>query len=137
MLSEYHEIIEFGATELKLWPVKDTYVHSHTEQLLLTCVLCCVCVGAGKTTLISVLTGLYEPTSGQARIAGYNIATDISSVHTHMGVCPQFDIQHASLTSEEHLLFYARLKGVRPSREAVVVEKALRQVLATELICVR
>ncbi len=87
-----------------------------------------MCVGAGKTTLISVLTGLYEPTSGQARIAGYNIATDISSVHTHMGVCPQFDIQHASLTSEEHLLFYARLKGVRPSREAVVVEKALRQV---------
>ncbi len=90
-----------------------------------------VYIGAGKTTLISVLTGLYEPTSGQARIAGYNIATDINDIHGHMGVCPQFDIQHASLTAEEHLLFYARLKGVKRSREGVVVERALRQVYCT------
>ena len=92
------------------------------------CVLLFNLLGAGKTTLISVLTGLYESTSGQARIAGYDIATDITSIHTHMGVCPQFDIQHPSLTSEEHLLFYARLKGVKRRREKVVVERALRQV---------
>lgn len=75
-----------------------------------------------------MLTGLYEPTSGKARIAGYDIDTDINDVHSHMGVCPQFDIQHASLTAEEHLLFYARLKGVKRSREKAVVERALRQV---------
>jgi len=40
------------------------------------CVLPCV-PGAGKTTLISVLTGLYEPTSGTARIAGYDIETEV------------------------------------------------------------
>ena len=33
--------------------------------------------GAGKTTLISVLTGLYEPTRGKARIAGYDIQTEV------------------------------------------------------------
>ena len=33
--------------------------------------------GAGKTTLISVLTGLYEPTRGTARIAGYDIQTEV------------------------------------------------------------
>ena len=33
--------------------------------------------GAGKTTLISVLTGLYEPTRGTARIAGYDITTEV------------------------------------------------------------
>ena len=48
-------------------------------------------LGAGKTTLISVLTGLYEPTSGIGRIAGYNISTDINKIHHHLGVCPQFD----------------------------------------------
>ena len=84
-------------------------------------------LGAGKTTLISVLTGLYEPTSGIGRIAGYDIRTDIQKIHHHLGVCPQFDIQHADLTSEEHLLFYARLKGVKWNREKEVVEKALRQ----------
>ena len=34
--------------------------------------------GAGKTTLISLLTGLYEPTSGAARVAGYDLATEVS-----------------------------------------------------------
>lgn len=85
-------------------------------------------VGAGKTTLISVLTGLYEPTKGTAIIAGYDITTNISEIHRHLGVCPQFDIQHADLTAEEHLFFYARLKGVKWSREKAVVERALRQV---------
>ena len=33
--------------------------------------------GAGKTTLISVLTGLYEPSSGSARVAGYDLATQV------------------------------------------------------------
>ena len=48
-----------------------------------------------------------------------------------MGVCPQFDIHHADLTAEEHLLFYARLKGVILRREKRVVEVALRQVRLT------
>ena len=34
-------------------------------------------IGAGKMTLISVLTGLYEPTSGIGHVAGYDISTDI------------------------------------------------------------
>ena len=84
--------------------------------------------GAGKTTLISVLTGLYETTSGQARIAGYDLATEIDDIHHHLGVCPQFDIHHAELTAEEHLYFYARLKGVKWSKEKMVVERSLRQV---------
>jgi len=34
-----------------------------------------------------------------------------------MGVCPQFDILWPDLTVEEHLLFYARLKGISPNDE--------------------
>ena len=51
-----------------------------------------------------------------------------SEIHRHLGVCPQFDIHHPELTAKEHLLFYARLKGVKMSREAFVVERALREV---------
>ena len=43
-------------------------------------------------------------------------------------MCPQFDIHHADLSAEEHLLFYARLKGVKWRCEKEVVRKALRQV---------
>ena len=45
------------------------------------------------------------------------IRTDIQKIHHHLGVCPQFDIQLADMTSEEHLLFYARLKGVNLNGE--------------------
>ena len=43
--------------------------------------------GAGKTTLISVLTGLYEPTKGTARIAGYDLLTDVSMIVYHIVLC--------------------------------------------------
>ena len=59
----------------------------------------------------------------------YNAHTpQIHAIHRHLGVCPQFDIQNADLTAEEHLLFYARLKGVKLSAEKAVVKRALRQV---------
>ncbi|KAJ3297206.1 hypothetical protein HK104_000723 [Borealophlyctis nickersoniae] len=84
--------------------------------------------GAGKTTLISILTGLYEATEGEATLAGYNIMREKESVYKVIGVCPQHDILWEDLTVEEHLLFYARLKGVHPSKEKAVVEASMRTV---------
>ena len=45
--------------------------------------------GAGKTTLISILTGLYEASTGTAKIAGYDIKTEIDQVYKVVGICPQ------------------------------------------------
>lgn len=88
--------------------------------------------GAGKTTLISLLTGLYEPNGGNAWIVGYNIRHDLDQVHMHMGVCPQFDILWPELTVYEHLLFYARLKGISPNEESDMVRKAMEDVLLSK-----
>ncbi|ORX90745.1 hypothetical protein K493DRAFT_265395 [Basidiobolus meristosporus CBS 931.73] len=84
--------------------------------------------GAGKTTLISILTGLYELTSGQACLGGFDVETEMKQVYMSTGVCPQHDILWEDLTVEEHLLYYARLKGVKPSEEKARVEKALASV---------
>ncbi|XP_065901227.1 ABC transporter A family member 9-like isoform X2 [Dysidea avara] len=84
--------------------------------------------GAGKTTLISLLTGLYEPTSGAARVAGYDLATETGNITNHLGVCPQYDIQYDKLTVKEHLLFYARIRGVYRRCESDVVTGAMKQV---------
>ncbi|KAJ3012755.1 UNVERIFIED_CONTAM: hypothetical protein HDU68_001040 [Siphonaria sp. JEL0065] len=84
--------------------------------------------GAGKTTLISILTGLYDSSGGSARLAGFDIKTDIDQVYNSIGVCPQFDILWDDLTVAEHLYFYARLKGVAGRDEADAVEKSLQQV---------
>ncbi|CAI2381584.1 unnamed protein product [Moneuplotes crassus] len=85
--------------------------------------------GAGKTTLISILTGLYRPDSGNAWVAGFNIRNDLEQIQLQMGVCPQFDILWSDLTVQEHLLFYARLKGIPPKEESEKVEEAMQGVL--------
>lgn len=72
--------------------------------------------GAGKTTTMSVLTGLFPPTSGTAIINGCDIRTDIDLVRKSLGICPQYNVLFGRLTVQEHLWFYASLKGM-PKRE--------------------
>jgi len=84
--------------------------------------------GAGKTTLIHSLIGVYPPTAGEAKLAGYNINTDMKQVYRRIGICPQHDILWSDLTVEEHLLFYARLKGITRSQEKKAVADSLDSV---------
>ena len=75
--------------------------------------------GAGKTTLLSMLTGLIPPTEGSASVYGNDIRTDMDELRTMIGVCPQYDVLFDELTVKEHLIFFARLKGVAdPEQEA-------------------
>ena len=59
-----------------------------------------------------MLTGMVTPNYGNAWIGGYDINSNISRAQLEMGVCPQFDLLWPQLTVEEHLRFYARLKGI-------------------------
>ncbi|XP_068164948.1 phospholipid-transporting ATPase ABCA1-like [Antennarius striatus] len=76
--------------------------------------------GAGKTTTMSILTGLFPPTSGTALIKGSDIRTDMDAIRKHLGMCPQHNVLFDELTVEEHVYFYARLKGC--SREELKME---------------
>uniref|UniRef100_A0AAR2ISX6 P-type phospholipid transporter n=1 Tax=Pygocentrus nattereri TaxID=42514 RepID=A0AAR2ISX6_PYGNA len=68
--------------------------------------------GAGKTTTMSILTGLFPPTSGTAYIMGKDIRSELSAIRQSLGVCPQHNVLFSMLTVEEHVWFYARLKGL-------------------------
>jgi len=68
--------------------------------------------GAGKTTTISCLTGHTSITSGMALVGGFDAATQSASMWSSLGVCPQFDTVWDSLTVEQHLMMYARMKGL-------------------------
>uniref|UniRef100_W4VRK6 Putative lipid exporter abca1 n=1 Tax=Corethrella appendiculata TaxID=1370023 RepID=W4VRK6_9DIPT len=68
--------------------------------------------GAGKTTTMSMLTGMYPPTSGTAVMNGYDIRTNIDGVRESLGLCPQHNILFDELTVTEHIEFYSSLKGL-------------------------
>ncbi|XP_028299253.1 ATP-binding cassette sub-family A member 1 isoform X2 [Gouania willdenowi] len=68
--------------------------------------------GAGKTTTISVLTGLFPPTSGTVYIRGRDIRYNMDDIRRTLGVCPQHNVLFDILTVEEHVWFYGCLKGL-------------------------
>ena len=77
--------------------------------------------GAGKTTTINMLTGLLNPSAGEALIATSNgaksitCATDMADIRNAMGICPQFDILWENLTAKEHLVSGFDMLWVRMS----------------------
>ncbi|GLD55049.1 retinal-specific ATP-binding cassette transporter-like protein [Lates japonicus] len=73
--------------------------------------------GAGKTTTMSILTGMFPPTSGTATIYGKDIRTDMDTIRLSLGMCPQHNILFQHMTVAEHILFYSLMKG-RPIAEA-------------------
>ncbi|KAK7490495.1 hypothetical protein BaRGS_00018281 [Batillaria attramentaria] len=81
--------------------------------------------GAGKTTTMSILTGLFPPTSGTAYIYGKDIERDTDVIRQSLGMCPQHNVLFDLLTVEEHIWFYARLKG-KPEAE---VQREITQMV--------
>jgi ATP-binding cassette subfamily A (ABC1) protein 3 len=84
--------------------------------------------GAGKTTTIHMLTGLIEPTSGDALVYGKRLTTEMESIRQIIGVCPQHDVLFGLLTVLEHLQFYCRLKC--PLMTAQELQDAVRDTVA-------
>ncbi|XP_070191604.1 LOW QUALITY PROTEIN: phospholipid-transporting ATPase ABCA3-like [Littorina saxatilis] len=84
--------------------------------------------GAGKTTTMFMLTGFLPPSSGTAIINGLDIRSDMDTIRHDLGLCPQHNILFDAMTVEEHLDFFARLKGCPASRVKEEVDKILTEV---------
>ena len=69
-----------------------------------------------------------SPAAGWARIAGLDVGTQLASVHRVLGCCPQFDCLWDDLTVREHLLFYARLKGVSGAMLSAAAQQTAQKI---------
>jgi ATP-binding cassette subfamily A (ABC1) protein 3 len=69
--------------------------------------------GADKTTLISMLIGLYEATEGSAYYDGNDIldSNNMDDFRTKLGICPQHHFLFDELTIREHLEMFCIFKG--------------------------
>lgn len=68
--------------------------------------------GAGKTTTISILTSTLSKTSGEVKVAGYDIETQAAEVRRRVGIIFQNPSLDQNLTAEENIRMHAVLYGI-------------------------
>ena len=73
--------------------------------------------GAGKTTTMRILTGFLPPTSGTARVAGFDVLNQSKEVRQRIGYMPENPPVYGDMTVSSFLSFISRIKGVPPARE--------------------
>ncbi|MCW5888925.1 MAG: ABC transporter ATP-binding protein [bacterium] len=75
--------------------------------------------GAGKTTTLRILAGVFPPTSGQAVVAGCDLAHDPLGARRQLGYAPERPALHADMTVEAQLAFVGGLRAGGDVRAAV------------------
>ena len=81
--------------------------------------------GAGKSTTLKMLTGYLSPSSGEARIAGFNMATERVQGAARLGYLPENGPLYPDMTPQSLLQFFGEARGLsgaklRERMEAVI-----------------
>jgi ABC-2 type transport system ATP-binding protein len=84
--------------------------------------------GAGKTTTISMLCTILKPTSGTARVNGFDIVKEATQVRKSIGIVFQDPSVDDRLTGRENLYMHANLYGVPASEQKSRIDNVLKLV---------
>jgi ABC-2 type transport system ATP-binding protein len=84
--------------------------------------------GAGKTTMMSILATLLTPTSGTARVGGYDCVKKPKEVRRLIGYMPDFFGVYDNLTAYEYLDFYGASYGLSPNERQQIIPQMLELV---------
>jgi len=92
--------------------------------------------GAGKTTTMRILTGYLPPTSGTARVAGFDVVRDSLAVRRRVGYLPENVPLYPEMTVEGYLGYVGVLKRLTRARRrervpAVIAECGLEEARGT------
>ncbi|MDQ2085037.1 ABC transporter ATP-binding protein [Herbivorax sp. ANBcel31] len=69
--------------------------------------------GAGKSTIIKILSGLLRPDSGNVHIFGMDIINNALKIKKNIGIVPQDIAIYENISTRENLEFFASLYGIR------------------------
>ena len=82
--------------------------------------------GAGKTTLMRLLTAVLSPTKGTAKVASFDILKDDEKIKERIGYMPQGGLLYEEMTVEENIDFFAEVhlvkESVREERKEMLLE---------------
>jgi ABC-2 type transport system ATP-binding protein len=94
--------------------------------------------GAGKTTIMRILTTYLPASSGIARVAGFDVMNDSMEVRRRIGYLPESIPLYPEMRVEEYLSYRAKLKGVdrkqRPTRIAYCLDRCRIRDVARRLL---
>ena len=76
--------------------------------------------GAGKTTVVKILTTLLKQDAGTATVNGFNVATKPDNVRQSISLTGQFAAVDEILTGRENLIMIAQLRHLKNSRQVAV-----------------
>jgi ABC-2 type transport system ATP-binding protein len=88
--------------------------------------------GAGKTTVINMLSTLLKPTSGDGKVAGFDIIQDRDQVRRSIGVVFQEPALDTKLTGRENLEFHAMMYGMGREKRQERIDEVLGLVELAE-----
>ena len=77
---------------------------------------------SGKTTTMSIMTGLYTPTSGDVNLYGKSINNQLSDCRQLIGLCPQHNVLFDNLTVLEHFALFERINGQIHTKESAITK---------------
>ncbi len=80
---------------------------------------------SGKTTLLRILTGLMKPTSGAAKVLGFDSVREADKIQSIVGYLPQKFGLYENLSVLENLTLYADLHHVPPEKKESLFKKLL------------
>lgn len=89
--------------------------------------------GAGKTTAMKILIGLWKPTSGKAMVGGFDVYTETNKIKRNIGYMSQKFSLYEDLTPVENIRFYGGIYGlssrmIREKTAQALVELGLEEV---------
>jgi ABC-2 type transport system ATP-binding protein len=84
--------------------------------------------GAGKTTLFSLITRLYNNSSGSIRVAGFDLRRQPAQAMARLGVVFQSRALDADLTVRQNLAYHASLHGIGRAEARERIDAVLAQV---------
>ena len=90
--------------------------------------------GAGKTTTMRILACFMPPTSGTARVAGFDIGKDSLEVRRRIGYLPESVPLYGDMTVRQYLTFAAEAKGVPRSERATRVTGVTERCLLADVL---
>jgi ABC-2 type transport system ATP-binding protein len=81
--------------------------------------------GAGKSTTMKMVTGYLSPTSGTARVAGFDVQTHTRQAQQQLGYLPEGAPAYPDMTPEGFLKFCADARGLKGDARKKALDKAI------------